>query len=63
MIESFGPINFMKEVRMINRTDDNKDTFNLDRKPFGGRSSEFRRGLESLRDTGPLPLILRRSFR
>lgn len=39
LIESSEPINFMKELRFINRADEGKGEFNLAMAPFGGRSS------------------------
>lgn len=39
VIESSEPINFMKEVRLINRADENKGEINLAKPHFGGRSS------------------------
>ena len=39
LIESSEPINFMKEVRFVNRADENKGEFNLAKAPFGGRAA------------------------
>jgi len=39
LIESSEPINFMKEVRFVNRADENKEEFDLAKAPFGGRAS------------------------
>ncbi len=39
LIESSEPINFMKQVRFVNRADEKKGEFNLATPPFGGRSS------------------------
>ena len=38
VIESSEPINFMKEVRFINRAKERKGEFNLSNPPFGGHA-------------------------
>jgi len=39
LIASSEPINFLKEVRFVNRPDKKKGEFNLATPPFGGRAS------------------------
>ena len=39
LIESSEPINFMKNVRFVNRADERKGEFNLATPPFSGRAS------------------------
>ena len=38
IIESSEPINFMKEVRFVNKAKENKGEINLATPPFGGRA-------------------------
>lgn len=39
LIESSEPINFMKEVRFVNRAKERKGEFNLAKPPFGGHAA------------------------
>ncbi len=39
LIESTEPINFMKEVRFVNKANEKKGEFTLAKPPFGGRAS------------------------
>ncbi len=38
LIESSEPINYMKEVRIVNRAKESKGEFNLAKAPMGGRA-------------------------
>lgn len=39
LIESSEPINFMKEVKFVNKANEKKGEFNLAKPPFGGRAA------------------------